>query len=1334
MQEFNLFKKLRTVVLAWIALSLFLFLYDNGISSINELYARLTIPVAQRVIASDVLTNVDITFPDGRVLKGRIINGKIKDGVLVGNATVETEDGTFVVNVAGDDNGPMPLPGTIVSTELADGSVTEEKLASNSVTGIKIVDGTITAGKLVEGIIVTKYLADGSVTSIKLADGSVTSTKLLDGVVVTDKIGDAAITEIKLADGSVTNGKLADFAVTADKIANATITDIQLADNSVISIKIQNGAVTEAKLADGSVTTTKIFDGAVITSKLEDGAVTEIKLSDGSVTTAKLADLSVSTDKLQNASITEIKLSDGSVATAKIQNGAITSIKIEDGSIALSKLSDLMCSNGEILKKTAGDWVCGEDVGTGSVTAGDGITNSGTAEDPILDANVDDITIEIVADVIQVKDSGITSAKIANGTIVNDDIATLANIEWSKISKVGSSLADLATRNFSDLTSRLAQYVEIADTTNYYTATDTEGVLQEIGANYFRLGGNSFSGIATLGTNDAQNLVFETGGTTKLTILNSNGNVGIGNGSPTGRLSSTISNAATTTTNYTGYFENLSTNSGTDGIDKHGLYITSTGGFAGLGGTATNNYGLYIAVPSGADNNYSAMFKGTSGDVYVNSAGTLFAGADLQLMNSGPRILNGGSGNLRIYGSGTGTGPITLNETGTGNVGIGTTGPNRKLEVAITNGTNNGIRISQSDPNYQAYLETIYTGNSQGWRIGQSSSTNPQFFIQNIYNSLYGIRASYGGSGNTYSTSIGPSVNAMLSLDYTGAATLIVKDWRATTGITNALIHAGAGQSTNELLGVYANDGTTPYLVVRSGNVGIGTSNPSRKLTVTSAVANQNINIDGSGLYLARSADGGEVMSITTNGDPAQPSLNYAAYNNHTFTTLAGQGLSIQRFTSPASTKVIVGTGNASTTSSLFVVNGNTSIGAGYVNTAAPTNGLLVEGIVGVGTTSPTARLQVNSTATTLGANGLSYFDWSPGSVSTLNGDLFGINIGANGSATNLLTVRSAGALLFGVSQSKITANLPVEFGAPGDVAMAYDLMFTNPTSSYIKSNASLYLQAGEVFGSSDLTLRTFNSGSVVVDSTSLVLNGFLGCSSGLQTSATGSVSCLPSDQSLKRNVQTITSSLAQVMALRGVTYNWTEESGFGQQEEYGLIAQEVEAVAPDLVFTMGNGLKGVKYQQLTGLLIEAIKEQQSQVLSMQNRIDSLGATQNVQTYLANNIIPNITTLKIQVNDELKVLGKTELKGNLKVNQNTAGKAKIAAGQTSITVTFTSEYSNEPIVTVTPKGTSLNSAYGVTNISKTQFTIELASAAVADIEFNWIALDTGNPPISYPGY
>jgi len=130
------------------------------------------------------------------------------------------------------------------------------------------------------------------------------------------------------------------------------------------------------------------------------------------------------------------------------------------------------------------------------------------------------------------------------------------------------------------------------------------------------------------------------------------------------------------------------------------------------------------------------------------------------------------------------------------------------------------------------------------------------------------------------------------------------------------------------------------------------------------------------------------------------------------------------------------------------------------------------------------------STGTELTSGSLFSMYWNPGSSTTATGNLFNINVGANALISgNIFNVQDNGSNLFSINQTGITSNLPASFTSPGDVSIAYDINFTNPTASYIKSSAPFYIQAGEIFNSSDLTLRTFNKGNVIVDSEAFVTN-----------------------------------------------------------------------------------------------------------------------------------------------------------------------------------------------------------------------------------------------------
>ena len=61
---------------------------------------------------------------------------------------------------------------------------------------------------------------------------------------------------------------------------------------------------------------------------------------------------------------------------------------------------------------------------------------------------------------------------------------------------------------------------------------------------------------------------------------------------------------------------------------------------------------------------------------------------------------------------------------------------------------------------------------------------------------------------------------------------------------------------------------------------------------------------------------------------------------------------------------------------------------------------------------------------------------------------------------------------------------------------------------------------------------------------------------------------------------------------MRGVSFT-RKETG---EDSSGVIAQEIQEVAPELVNSSTDGTLGVAYGNLTGYLIEAIKDQQKQI------------------------------------------------------------------------------------------------------------------------------------------
>jgi len=117
------------------------------------------------------------------------------------------------------------------------------------------------------------------------------------------------------------------------------------------------------------------------------------------------------------------------------------------------------------------------------------------------------------------------------------------------------------------------------------------------------------------------------------------------------------------------------------------------------------------------------------------------------------------------------------------------------------------------------------------------------------------------------------------------------------------------------------------------------------------------------------------------------------------------------------------------------------------------------------------------------------------------------------------------------------------------------------------------------------------------------------------------------SDKRLKENILNIPNALQKVLQLNGVTFDWKQQVkdlGFepSSWHECGVLAQDVEAVLPEAVeiapfdydWKAKDGSKSksgqkyltVKYEKLVPLLIEAIKEQQSQIDQLMNLVKAI--------------------------------------------------------------------------------------------------------------------------------
>jgi hypothetical protein len=93
------------------------------------------------------------------------------------------------------------------------------------------------------------------------------------------------------------------------------------------------------------------------------------------------------------------------------------------------------------------------------------------------------------------------------------------------------------------------------------------------------------------------------------------------------------------------------------------------------------------------------------------------------------------------------------------------------------------------------------------------------------------------------------------------------------------------------------------------------------------------------------------------------------------------------------------------------------------------------------------------------------------------------------------------------------------------------------------------------------------------------------------------------SDKRLKDNITPIDNALDKVNKLGGYEFDWNNKQDSYQGHDIGVVAQEVEAIFPELVITRDNGFKAVKYEKLVAVLIQATKELSAKVKELENKL-----------------------------------------------------------------------------------------------------------------------------------
>jgi hypothetical protein len=240
-------------------------------------------------------------------------------------------------------------------------------------------------------------------------------------------------------------------------------------------------------------------------------------------------------------------------------------------------------------------------------------------------------------------------------------------------------------------------------------------------------------------------------------------------------------------------------------------------------------------------------------------------------------------------------------------------------------------------------------------------------------------------------------------------------------------------------------------------------------------------------------------------------------------------------------------------------------------------------GNVGIGTTTPGAMLHINKNAAVSVAVDLI----RGSSVDSNHAYYAALQVqrgGSEGQGLNFIVTSDAGAPF---EAMRIGENGCLGVGCTPTEML--DIQNAAGVKSKLRNTAGGFIQAEISSNATSVATLSFTN--------SLALSGGpVTCSSTLSATDVTATS----DERLKENVRSIFGALGKVLRLRGVGFQFRDDSAHAPR--LGLIAQEVQREFPEVVHAGEDGMLSVSYGSLVGALVEAIKAQQVQIDAIRNR------------------------------------------------------------------------------------------------------------------------------------